>query len=317
MVNVPWSTPFSRWTQAFERLALEVLQMANSIQSACQLLRIGHDTAQTIMSRAVTRGMARRGEEDVECAGIDEKSLGRGHDYVTVLTDINGKRVMDVARGATKEAVRQLVTSLPKAQQQSIKAVAMDRSPTFVAATKAELPHSVIVHDPYHLSADVNKALDKVRREEHRALLSEGDRTLVNTKYQWLRNPLKMDEEQMASFAFLTRLNLKTARAWQIKELFASFWYQPDEQAGAAFFEKWYRRTRRSRLEPMKKLAASFKASLPRMLTWFSYRISNAMAEGYNSAIQAIKAAARGFRSFENYRTRILFMLGKLDLSLP
>lgn len=316
MVNVPWATPFSRWTKAFERLALEVLQMANSIKSACKLLRIGHDTAQSIMDRAVARGMARRGEDAIEHAGVDEKSLGRGHDYVTVLTDIQGKRVIDVAPGATKEAVHELVASLPQAQQQSIKAVAMDRSPTYVAAVQEELPDSVIVHDAYHLSADLNKALDKVRREEHRILLGLGDDTLTHTKYQWLRNPLNMDEEQMAGFEFLTRLNLKTARAWQIKELFAGFWQQPDVQSAAAYFDKWYKRTRRSRLEPMKKLAASFKASLPRMLTWYSHRISNAMAEGYNSAIQAIKTAARGFRSFQNYRTRILFYLGKLDLSL-
>jgi len=56
------------------------------------------------------------------------------------------------------------------------------------------------------------------------------------------------------------------------------------------------------------------KNRLDRILTWFSSPISNGTSEGFNSRIQAIKSAARGFRIFENYRIRILFYCGKLRL---
>ena len=64
----------------------------------------------------------------------------------------------------------------------------------------------------------------------------------------------------------------------------------------------------------MVKLAKSLKASKERILTWFEHPISNAVAEGFNSIIQQLRAAARGFRNFEHYRYRILFYCGKLAL---
>ena len=104
--------------------------------------------------------------------------------------------------------------------------------------------------------------------------------------------------------------------AWETKELFGGFREQADTQEATDYFVKWHRRTQRCRLEPMKKFGRSSKGSLPRLLKWFVHPISNAMAEGFNSVIQATKSAAQGFRNFEHYHERILFLLGKFDLSL-
>ncbi|MEL6899294.1 MAG: transposase [Planctomycetota bacterium] len=70
----------------------------------------------------------------------------------------------------------------------------------------------------------------------------------------------------------------------------------------------------KSALKPMMKVAEMIKRHLPNVLNYFDHRVSNARSEGFNSRIQSIKSAARGFSSFENYRTRILFYCGKLDL---
>ena len=64
----------------------------------------------------------------------------------------------------------------------------------------------------------------------------------------------------------------------------------------------------------MVKVAKRIKRHFERIVTWFEHRISDASAEGFNSLIQALKSAARGFRNFENYRTRILFFCGQLNL---
>ena len=95
------------------------------------------------------------------------------------------------------------------------------------------------------------------------------------------------------------------ARAWAAKELFAKFWaYQ---QAGWArrFFKDWFGWVSRSRLKPMVAVA-----QLLNLLTYLRHRITNGVIEGLNSKIQSLKAAARGFRNFQNYRTRILFFCG-------
>ena len=115
-------------------------------------------------------------------------------------------------------------------------------------------------------------------------------------------------------FEELCQRDLKTAKAWAHKETFIEFWSQPDAASALDFFKRWFRAARRSKLEPLKKTALTFKDHLLGLLNYFVHPITNALTEGFNSRIQAIKADARGFRRFANYRVRILFFCGKLDL---
>jgi hypothetical protein len=91
-------------------------------------------------------------------------------------------------------------------------------------------------------------------------------------------------------------------------------WQEVDAVGVRAFFDSWYAWAIRSRLTPIKKVARMLKNRLDRILIWFSGPISNGPADGFNSRIQSIKSAARGFRIFEHYRIRILFFCGKLSL---
>lgn len=84
---------------------------------------------------------------------------------------------------------------------------------------------------------------------------------------------------------------------------------------GAKYFKDWYSHAIRTRLAPVKKVARSLKEHLTGLLNYFEHPISNALSESINSRIQSLKSTARGFRSFANYRTRILFFLGKLQLT--
>ena len=118
-------------------------------------------------------------------------------------------------------------------------------------------------------------------------------------------------------FAELCERNLKTARAWAHKETFVQFWSQPDRPSGLEGFNRWFRAARCSKLEPLKKVALPLKAHLHGLLNYFPHPGTHAPTEGFNSKIKAIKADARGFRRFENYRARILFFRGKLDLLPP
>ena len=108
------------------------------------------------------------------------------------------------------------------------------------------------------------------------------------------------------------------AWAWSIKENFRWFWEYSYAGYAEKFFTRWYRRARRARLsqlEPIKKVALTLRNHLDGLLSYFRHRVTNATAEGFNSRIKSIKSAARGFRSFKNYRLRILFYCGKLDLT--
>ena len=129
----------------------------------------------------------------------------------------------------------------------------------------------------------------------------------------WPPRALVEGDQALAFEQLLTR-ELKTATAWAFKETFVEFCSQPDGLRAKIFFEQWHESVIRSKLEPLKKVARMLQSHLSGLLNYFDHPIANAITEGFNSRIQALKAAARGFRSFANYRTRILFFCGKLDL---
>ena len=311
---VPWAEPHSRFTLLFERFAVEVLLASASVSQACTLLDIGWETAHTIMSRAVARGLERRQLTALKHLGMDEKSFGRGQSYVTLLTDLAEARVLDVVADRTTAASEQLWATLTPAQKQGVAAVAVDMWEPFIQTIRKEVPQADIVHDKYHVSSYLGEAVDKVRRQEHKELLAEGDATLTGSRQLWLYNPENFTAEQRQEFAALKDLHLKVARAWAAKELFTKFWDYQEEGWARRFFKDWFGWVSRSRLKPMITVAQMLKRHLENILTYLKHHITNAVTEGLNSKIQNLKAAARGFRNFQNYRIRILFFCGKLEL---
>jgi transposase len=311
---VPWAQPQGRFTLLFERFAIEVLQASASVSQACELLGVGWETAHEIMRRAVERGLERRQLEGLQHLGMDEKSFGRGQSYITLLTDLEQSRVLDVVEDRTAEAAEQLWQTLTPEQKQAVEAVAVDMWEPFIQTIQTELPEADIVHDKFHVSKYLGEAVDKVRRQEHKELMAQGDETLKGTRQLWLYNPQNFSENQRSEFGLLKDLQLKVARAWAAKELFSKFWEYQEEGWARRFFKGWYGWVSRSRLKPLVEVAGMLKRHLENLLTYLKHRITNAVTEGLNSKIQSIKAAARGFRSFKNYRIRILFFCGKLDL---
>lgn len=316
-IEVTWAQRHSRFTLLFEAFVLDVLKAASSISQASWLTGLDWSTLHRLMQRAVERGLERRRLQSVPYLGIDEKSFGRGQSYIGLLNDLEHGAVIEVVEGRHQEAAERLFGGLSPELRQSVLAVCMDMWPAFIKSCSRHLPEALIVHDRFHISKHLNEAVDQVRRGEHRGLRRAQDQRLKGTRYLWLTNPENLSEEKASSLEALRRGKLKTGRAWSIKEFFAEFWHCFTPEAGEAFFKRWYSWAIRCRLAPVKKVARMLKKHLTNILTWFRASITNAASEGLNSKIQGLKAAARGFRSFEHYRTRILFFCGQLDLSVP
>jgi transposase len=133
--QVPWAAPQNRFTLLFERFAVEVLQASASVSQACKLLGIGWEAAHEIMRRPVARGQERRKLEALPHLGLDEKSLQLGHSYITLLTDLEISRVLEVVEYRIVEAVEQLWQTLSPTQKQTVKAVAMDMWEALIQVT--------------------------------------------------------------------------------------------------------------------------------------------------------------------------------------
>ena|SRR5437868_5177614 len=313
-IEVPWAGKNSRFTLMFEAFAIRVLQASETVKSGAGLLRLDWHSAHQIMERAVERGLQRRQMETVRLIGIDEKSFGRGQDYVSLMSDLEQSRVLDVVPDRTAEACQELWIRLGSEQSRKVEAVTIDMWEPYLSTTAQAAPQAQIVHDKFHVAKHLNDAVDRVRRAENRQLHSEGSDLLSGTKYVWLKNPENWHEADQLKFAALRSSGCKVARAWQLKELFRKFWSSFSSTEAESFFDRWYSWAIRCRLAPVKGVARMLKAHLENLLTYFTYAISNALTEGLNSKIQSLKHAARGFRTFANFRIRILFFCGRLNL---
>jgi transposase len=313
-VPVPWAEKGSRFTLLFEGFVVRVLLASRSLSAASDLLGLSWDQLHRIMERAVERGLESRDLEELRYLGLDEKSFAKGQSYVSVMTDLAEGRVLEVMEGADQVTAEMLLTTLPEEVLEKIEAVCLDMSGAFAAATRSQLPEVPIVHDRFHISAHLNEAVAKVHREENAALKALGDRRLEGTQRLFGFDPGNLNQEQAVRFRELRDADLKVGRAWAIKEMFRRFWDYRYEGSARKFFKEWFGWASHSRLKPIIEVARMIKRHFENIITYLQHPITNAVTEGLNSKIQALKANARGFRSFANYRIRILFFCGKLNL---
>lgn len=315
-VSVPWAEPGSRLSGAFEARVIEVVLACQNINAACALLRLKWDRVNAVMARAVTRGLARRGEEAMPYLAVDEKAIAKRHRYATVLYDLQSGRVIEVADERRKASLAGLYSGLSETQRQSIKAVCMDMWEPFAHATAACLPdgESTIVHDRFHVMQHANKAVNLVRKQEATALAKVGDERLKGSRQLWLFGEENVPEKRRKDFAVLAAADLKTARAWAAKETLRHTWQQPTVEAARQHVQDWLDHVATLRIPPMQGFALMIWQKLEPIIRYCQHPITTGKAEGINSKLMAIQRNARGFRSHASFRIAALFHCGGLNL---
>ncbi len=152
----PWAERYSRVTTLMAGFVIQLLQACPTTQKVCDLTGLSWSTVNAIMINAVERGMLRRAQEKIPHLGIDEKSSQKGHSYVTILTDIDRSRVLDLMPERKLDTAVQLLETLTPTQRESVQAVAMDMWPAYMSAAKTCLPQADIVHDKFHVAKYLN-----------------------------------------------------------------------------------------------------------------------------------------------------------------
>ena len=314
-VQLPWAEARSRFTALFERLAIDVLK-ATDIRGATRILRISWDEAWHLMARAVARGQRAKAVHVPTHLGVDEKAIAKGQTYLTLVVDLKRATVEHIADERTQASLATYFEPLTREQKASIEAVAMDMWPAYIQATLAHVPRAAdkIVFDRYHIMAHMGNAVDTVRKQEHRTLRAAGDETLTGSKYLWLYAGENLPEVHQERFVELQQRNLKTGRAWALKETLRVLWSYTRRSWARRFWQRWYIWATHSQLPPVVKVARLIKRHLPNVLTYFAHPITNAVCEGLNSKIQTIKKRAYGFRNNEHFKTAIYFHCGGLQL---
>lgn len=313
--EVPWAEPGSRFTKFFERFAIDVAQETDT-KGASKILKLSWDEVWGVQERAVARGLRAKPPVALRFMGVDEKSIGHGHQYATLVYNLEERTVEWIGEDRKKETLDAFFASLTPEQRAAIEAVGLDMWGPFIASISENVPDAEqkLVFDPFHIVGHMNEAVNDVRKREHRELSEEGRSPLGGTRFWWLYGRENLPEKHREGFAALEKAHLKTGRAYAIKEALRDLWSQDSSKTGRAYWRWWHFWATHSRLTPVIRVARMVKEHLSGVLNYFEHRITNAVAEGLNAKVAAIQRMAYGFRNKDHFRTAVLFKCGGLQL---
>jgi transposase len=309
VVQVPWSRPNSGFTLLFEVL---ILTLMKSMPASAIARLIGeHDTLiWRIVRHHVDEARSRVDMSSVRKVGIDETSLQKHHKYLSIFVDLDTSKVLFATPGKDGSTVAAFVGDLVDhgGSAMSIKETSIDMSEAYIKGVTEFLPKASITFDKFHVTKLVTDALDKVRREEQKES-AEHYEQLKKSKFALLGNPENLSNSNLAKLDIikLSSLNLKSARAWRMKEAFREV-YSLFGEKGIDGLGKWCNWAIRSRLTPMKTVAETIKRNWDGVVRYFKSHITNAILESINSIFQSTRAKARGYRNVD-YATTILYLI--------
>jgi len=324
-IKAPWEGVSSGFSLLFEALLLQlcssmpVNQVSKLINPVNHLLinRVNahNDKIWDMLDRYINKAKEHEDFSDIDSVGIDETSIAKGHKYITLFVDLNKRRTLFVAEGKDALTVKEFAKDFKKhnAEIENIQNVSCDMSFAFIKGVREYMPNADITFDKFHILKIINEAVDSVRKQE-----AKENKLLKQTKYIWLKNKQNLTRKQKETLKELTisNMNLKTARAYNIRQSFQDIYNTETEEEFIIYLKKWYFWATHSRLKPIVESARTIKKHWHGIINWFKSKINNGILEGLNSVIQAAKAKARGYRTFKNYRIIVYLLTGKLDFNL-
>ena len=319
LVTPPWAGREKGFTMLFEALLLQLLKSMPVLQVE-KLCRIGDDKLWNMIRRYVDDARELLDMSMLETLGVDETSIRKGHNYVTVFVDVEQSKTLFVTEGKDSSTFSAFETDLIAhgGEAAQVSTISMDMSPAFIKGADTHFPNAQKVFDKFHIVKLFNTAIDKVRKQEQKELGKDDGKILKDARWAVLKNKANLTEKQKVTLASIEMhgQNLMTFKMLRMRESLQDIYRlatsEEDFEARLKALRQWLLK---SRLEPAKELGRMMKEHWLGITSWFRLRVSNAILEGINSLIKAAAARARGYRTIRNYTTIIYLITGKLDFS--
>lgn len=313
---VPWASGKSSVTKM---LALQLSDWAKSLswQEVCERFHVNWRQVYESVKYVVDFGLAQRELDGVEAIGIDEIQFGKGHQYLTVVYQLCGqtRRLLYVGQRRDAAALQAFFDEAGVLWCSAIRYVCTDMWRAYLKVVREYMPDAMHVLDRFHIVKLLNEAVDKVRREENRALRARGIEVLKGLKYVFLKRPENLTEHQQEQLQkVMNRKRLKTVRAWLWKEKFQLFWEYTSPYWARRYLKRWECGAMRSRLIPLKKFVQTLRNHEDLIMNWFAAKkvYSSGAVEGMNRKINLVTRKSYGFRSFKVLRIALFHTLGHL-----
>lgn len=262
-------------------------------------------------------GLQHRRVESVRAIGVDEIQYGRGHQYLTLVYQIEAgcQRLLWVGKDRTEESFEHFFAFIGNDLCQRIEFVCSDMWKPYLNLIKKHCTNALNILDRFHVVAKMNLALDDVRAAEARRMAQEGYEPLLK-KSRWclLKRPENLTDWQRIKLRDLVRYNLASVRAYLLKEQFQQLWHYDSPIWAGKFLDAWCTQTMRSKIEPMKKFARTVRAHRELLLNYFRARkqFSSGVIEGLNNKAKVTMRKSYGFRTFRCLELALYHSLGKL-----
>jgi transposase len=314
--QVPWAEGKSSLTTEYKWfLARWARRM--SWKEVAEAFQVSWDHVYAAVKHAVSWGLAHRSLENIESIGIDEVQWHKGHHYQTVVyqLDSHQKRLLWVGPERTAKTLLRFFRFLGKKRTSKLQFICSDMWQGYIKVIRKKAGHAVHVLDRFHVMQRIGKAINDVRAAEVKQLKADGyEPILKGARWLLLKRPENLTDKQAIKLNELLQYNLKSIRSHLMKEDFQRFWEYHSPYWAGRFLDQWCTRAMRSKIEPMKKLAASLREKRELILNWFHAggTISAGIVEGFNNKLKLITRKSYGFRTQKAYETALYHNLGAL-----
>lgn len=313
---VPWTKGKQKLTDAF-KLHLARWARRLSWKEVSEAFQTSWDHVYQSVKFVVSFGLANRDLDNIEAIGVDEVQYGKGHQYITLVyqLDNNHKRLLYVGKNRKAKTLLRFFYQLGKERCSNIKFVCSDMWKAYIKVIKKKIPHALHILDRFHIVAMLNKAVDEVRRSEVKHLKAEGyEEILKHTKYCFLKKEENLTHKQNMKLDEVLQYDLKSIRAYLYKESFQAFWEYQSPYWANWFLRKWCGKAMRSQLDPVKKFVKTVRNHQSLMMNWFKAKkqYSSGTVEGMNRKVNLVTRKAYGFRRYETLEIALFHTMGKL-----
>ncbi len=314
--EVPWGDGKRTLTKAY-MLFLARWARRLSWKETAECFHTSWDKVFDAVEHVVTWGRERRTLGQIDAIGVDEIQYAKGHKYLTLVyqIDIGVTRLLWVGKERTIESFQGFFTAIGDEVVSKICFVCSDMWEPYLKLIRERCAEALHILDRFHIVSNMNKALDKVRAEEAGRMKREGrDPILKKSRWLLLKRSENLGDEQYFRLRDLLRYNLKTVRAYLLKEAFQQLWDYNSPAWAGKFLDEWCRQTRRSRIEPMKKIARSLRTYRELILNYFRAQklLSSGAVEGLNNKAKVTMRKSYGFRTYRALELALYHSLGKL-----
>ena len=314
--QIPWAEGKHQSTNAF-RLFLSQWAKHLSWKQTAKQFHTSWDTVFRSVDWVVKYGLIHRCLKGITAIGVDEVSYTRGHNYMTLIYQINdgARRLLGVVRERRESSLQEWFDYFGPVRCAAITVVCSDMWPQYLRVIKRMLPHALNILDRFHIVKKLNEAVDETRRQEVKRLHDQGyDPILSKSRYCFLKRPENLTMGQRTRLNDLLAFELRSVRAYCLKEAFDVFWNYTSPRHAREYLKNWCNRTMRSRIEPLKKFVKTLRKHEELLMNYFEAkkRYSSGMVEGFNLKVGLTIRKAFGFRNFCHLQTALYHQLGDL-----